>query len=117
MCDVNAMLDYFEKNEDINYISFKKNEVDKYIDRLKLSYPLQEYVGRNTKGLLFSLQRIIAKLQRVIGYIGRSLMRLGLAQHIMILPILLPNGLLTSGSGGTSIIRILFAQTKCLFNH
>ena len=48
---------------DYNYISYKFDEVNIFIDRLRLFYPFQNQVGRTHRGLYY-LQRVINIVQK-----------------------------------------------------
>lgn len=59
---IDNILNYYDKTSDINYISFKEDEVPIFIDRLRLTYPFQDLIGR-TPGRLYYLQRILNIIQ------------------------------------------------------
>ena len=61
--NIDGVLNFYDKTPDVNYISFKYNEAINYIDRLRLTYPFQDLVGR-THGGLYYLQRILNKIQK-----------------------------------------------------
>lgn len=60
---IDKVLNYYDKTPDINYISFKQDEVLSYIDRLRLLYPLQELIGRS-HGILYFSQQFLKLVQK-----------------------------------------------------
>lgn len=61
---INEVLEEFDKNRGINFISFKQ-EANAHRDRLIYYYPLQEYIGKS-KGVLYKIQRGLTKLQKMV---------------------------------------------------
>ena len=60
---IDNILNYYDKTPDINYISFKEDEVPIFIDRLRLTYPFQDLIGRTHSGLYY-LQRCLNIIQK-----------------------------------------------------
>ena len=63
--NIEKILDYYDSNHDTNFISFKNDEIDYYIDRLKWNYHFQEFVGRK-HGVLYFLQSLLIKMQKAV---------------------------------------------------
>lgn len=64
---IDKILSFYDHTPNVNYISFKYDEVSNYIDRLKLRYPFQEIIGHGRMHIaLYCFQYFLKIIQKVL---------------------------------------------------